>query len=93
MSMRLAVTWPFSGRNVASAGLSAVTVFLFAAFGHCPPGFTQTEVIFPLPSPASLKLSTMFITESVAATFPIRRGSRPRQLMLRTPASSGQPQA
>jgi hypothetical protein len=82
MSMRLAVTWPVSGRNVASGGLSVVTVFLLAAFGHYPPGFMQTNVIFSLPSPASLKLTTIFVTESVAATFPIRWDSRPRQFQL-----------
>jgi hypothetical protein len=91
--MRLAVTWQFLGRHVASAVLSVVTVFLFAAFGHYPPGFTQTNVISSLPSPASLKLTTMFVTESVAATFPIRWDSRPRQFLLCTPAPPGQPQA
>jgi hypothetical protein len=38
ISIRLAVTSPLSGRNVASAVLYIVTVFLFTAFGHCPPG-------------------------------------------------------
>jgi hypothetical protein len=69
MGMRPAIAWQFLGRNVASAVLSVVTAFLLAAFGHCPPGFTQTNVISSLPSPASLKRTTRFVKERVAATF------------------------